>query len=294
LNPDRYRLTVAEHQSIFDNDIKNDLFVGAKPSAQPVAVIFGGQPGAGKSAMVNFTMLELVQRGGAFQIIGDDLRGYHPRYALLLEKNDKTAAFYTDRDTGQWVEKAIAYAIEQRLNIVVEGTMRDNNKVAQSIHSLRNAGYEIDVRALAVTERLSQQGIIQRYEYQKADRGTGRMTTLEAHKAAYDGMPATLEHLEREKLANCVTIYRRGAEVIYTNELKGGEWIKKPQARATLEAERNRPMTLQELRSYVKGFDDLIVLLMHPDRQASAEEIKTVKDLRQRALIEICAVSPSK
>lgn len=153
-NPDRYRLSEADHQAIFEQDIKPDLFAGAKPSHQPVAVIFGGQPGAGKSAAVDSAMRELEPRGGAVQIIGDDLRGYHPHYARLMERDDKTAAFYTDRDTGQWVEKAIAEAKAQRVNIVIEGTMRDGNKVAATMESLRAAGYEIDARALAVNPRL--------------------------------------------------------------------------------------------------------------------------------------------
>jgi len=289
LDADRYRLSEADHQATFDRDIKPDLFAGAKPSNQPVAVIFGGQPGAGKSAAVDAAMRDLEPHGGAVQIIGDDLRGYHPQYARLMEADDKTAAFYTDRDTGRWVEKAIDEAKAQRVNIVIEGTMRDGNKVAETMQSLRAAGYEIDARALAVNERLSQQGIMQRYEEQKADRGTGRMTTPEAHKAAFDGMPVTLERIEGDKLADRVTIYRRGAEAIYTNELQGGQWAKEPQARAALEAERSRPMTIQERRSYAEGFDRLAELVARPERQASAAEVKNVDDLRQRAKQELSA-----
>lgn len=231
-NPDQYRLSEADHQAIFEQDIKPDLFAGAKPSSQPVAVIFGGQPGAGKSAAVDSAMRELEPRGGAVQIIGDDLRGYHLHYARLMERDDKTAAFYTDRDTGQWVEKAIAEAKAQRVNIVIEGTMRDGNKVAATMESLRAAGYEIDARALAVNPRLSEQGILQRYENQKADRGTGRMTTPEAHRAAYNGMPATLERIERDKLAD---------------------------------------------------------MLARPERQASADELRKVDDLRRQAKAELAA-----
>ena len=288
-NPDRYRLSEADHQAIFEQDIKPDLFADAKPSNQPVAVIFGGQPGAGKSAAVDSAMRELEPRGGAVQIIGDDLRGYHPHYARLMERDDKTAAFYTDRDTGQWVEKAIAEAKAQRVNIVIEGTMRDGNKVAATMESLRGAGYEIDARALAVNPRLSEQGILQRYENQKADRGTGRMTTPEAHRAAYDGMPATLERLERDKLADRVTVYRRGAEAIYSNELQGGQWAREPQARAVVEAERTRPMTLQERRDYAQGFDKLADMLARPERQASADELRKVDDLRRQAKTELAA-----
>lgn len=83
LNPDQYRLTEAEHQAAFDNDIKPDIFAGAKPSSHPVAVIFGRQPGAGKSAAVDAAMRDLEQGSGAVQIIGDDLRGDQPSNAPL-------------------------------------------------------------------------------------------------------------------------------------------------------------------------------------------------------------------
>jgi len=52
-----------------------------------------------------------------------------------MKRDDKTAAFYTDRDTGQWVEKAIDEAVRQRVSIVIEGTMRDGNKVADTMLS---------------------------------------------------------------------------------------------------------------------------------------------------------------
>lgn len=173
LNSDQYRLSDAEHQAIFERDLKPVLFAGVRPSHQPVAVIFGGQPGAGKSAAVEGAMNELGSHGGAVQIIGDDLRGYHPKYAQLMERDDKTAAFYTDRDTGRWVEKAIAQAKALRINIVIEGTMRDGSKAAATMESLREAGCRIDTRSLAVAWRLSEQGILQRYENQRADRGAG-------------------------------------------------------------------------------------------------------------------------
>jgi predicted ABC-type ATPase len=289
LNPDQYRLSDAQHQAIFEQDITPDLFAGAKKSNHPVAVIFGGQPGAGKSAAVDSAIRELGPRGGAIQIIGDDLRAYHPHYARLMERDDKTAAFYTDRDTGQWVEKAIAEAKARQVNLVIEGTMRDGNKVAATMENLRAAGYEIDARALAVNPRLSEQGILQRYESQKADRGTGRMTTPEAHQAAYAGMPATLERIERDKLADRLTIYRRGAEAIYSNELQGGQWMREPQARAVVEAERARPMTLPERRDYAQSFDRLAEQLARPERQASAEETRKLADLRRQAQAGLAA-----
>jgi methyl coenzyme M reductase gamma subunit len=187
------------------------------------------------------------------QIIGDDLRVFHPDNARLMREDDKTAAFYTGPDSGRWVEKAIAHAKEQRFNIIIEGTMRDSNVVAATMTGLRDAGYEIDARALAVHFRLSEQGIYQRYENQKADRGEGRMTTPKAHQAAYDGLPITLAQIESEKLADRVTIYRRGAVAIYENELRDGKWLHEPQAAAIVEAERSRPLTPAEAQAYREG-----------------------------------------
>ena len=289
LNPDQHRLTEQEHRAIFENKIKPALFGDANPSEQPVAMIFGGQPGSGKNAAIDAAWHDLAARGGAVEIIGDDLRDFHPRYAQLMLCDDMTAAFYTDRDSGRWIEMAIEEAGARRVNIVIEGTMRDNNKVAATMKSLRAAGFEIDARALAVNPRLSEQCILQRYEAQKHDRGSGRMTTSEAHQAALDGMLTTLERIERDKLVDRVTLCRRGGEVIYSNELRNGEWIREPRARAVVEAERNRAMTLDELRDYVRAFDDLAVMLAQPERKASPEEVHRLNDLRRRAQSELAA-----
>ena len=56
---------------------------------------------------------DLHARGGALSIVGDDLRGHHPRSHL-----------------------------------VIEGTMRLVDKGAQTMVDLRSAGYEVSARVL--------------------------------------------------------------------------------------------------------------------------------------------------
>jgi hypothetical protein len=206
-----------------------------------------------------------------------------------MERDDKTAAFYTDRDSGRWVEKSIAYAKENRLNLIIEGTMRSPAVVADTMQSLRQAGYEIDARALAVNERMSWQGVMQRYEAQKQDRGAGRMTAPHSHRDAYNGMPETLERIERERLADRVTVYRRGGQAIYSNELQEGQWKAEPMARQVLEAERARPMTLQERQAYAEGFDKIAAQITRPERNATADELRAVQELRMQARRELAA-----
>jgi Zeta toxin len=272
LNPDRHRLSEEEHERIFQEDIKPDLFRGTVPSGNPTVVIFGGQPGAGKSAAVDQAVQQLEADGGSVQIIGDDLRMYHPKYSSLMREDDKTAAFYTDKDSGRWVEKSIAYAQSQRVNAVIEGTFRNTEVVANTMASFRAAGYEVDARVLAVNEKVSEQGIHQRYEAQKADRGVGRMTTEKAHRDAYTGLPVTLAWVEEKKLADRVTVMKRGAEIIYTNELKDGEWAKPPEAVAAVVKERDRPLSLGEREQLVDGYVELSRQISRPHRKAAPEE----------------------
>lgn len=284
------RLSPGAHQRIFDGEIAPELFAGATPTAQPTAILFGGQPGAGKSALVDAAVQEFGRRsGGCVPIIGDELRAYHPRYWSLLQVDDKIAALLTDQDTGGWVEKAIAHAKTRKLNVVVEGTMRDAEKVASTMTSLRAAGYRIDARAMAVNERLSWQGVLQRYENQKLDRGTGRMTIERSHSAGYQGLPLTLERIEQEGLADRLTLYRRGGAAIYTNERQDGRWKHEPGAKRALAGERGRPLAVDELREYATGFDRLAMLLARPDRCANDAEIGRIERLRLEAWADLAA-----
>ncbi|NKC11793.1 MAG: hypothetical protein GKR94_06285 [Gammaproteobacteria bacterium] len=86
-----------------------------------------------------------------------------------------------------------------------------------------------------------------------------------------------------------MTSYRRGAEASYSNELQGGQWAREPQARAVVEAERARPMTLQERRDYAKGFDELADMLAKPEHPASAAEVRKVADLQREAKAAVAA-----
>lgn len=92
-------------------------------------MLFGGQPGSGKSAAIADAVAVIKAHGGGVEIMGDDLRSFHPKYDTLLALDDQTAAFYTDLDAGRWVEKAIQHASSNRYNVVLEGTFQQSDVV---------------------------------------------------------------------------------------------------------------------------------------------------------------------
>ncbi|MFC3216493.1 zeta toxin family protein [Novosphingobium panipatense] len=214
-DPDRYRLSPDKHRAIYKSRIAPLLFAQAAPVERPTALVLGGQPGAGKSALLAAAHAEFDRRGGLIEIIGDDLRAFHPRYSELQRQDDRTAAFFTDRDSGRWIEMAIADAAGRRCNVAVEGTMRLPDKVAETLTRFRDSGFVTDARALAVNPELSALGILQRFIAQKDSRGYGRMTSMEAHRAALGGMLDTLDRMQDERLADRLTIYRRGGEILH-------------------------------------------------------------------------------
>ncbi|API61311.1 zeta toxin of the postsegregational killing system (plasmid) [Tardibacter chloracetimidivorans] len=245
-DPDRYRLSPDKHRAIYESRIAPLLFAQAAPVERPTALVLGGQPGAGKSALLAAAHAEFDRRGGLIEIIGDDLRAFHPRYSELQRHDDRTAAFFTDRDSGRWIEMAIADAAARRCNVAVEGTMRLPDKVAETLTRFRDNDFVTDARALAVNPELSALGILQRFVAQKDSRGYGRMTSMEAHGAALGGMLDTLDRMQDERLADRLTIYRRGGEILHRFDFSHPLSPDEPRAREIVERERGRPLTAEE------------------------------------------------
>lgn len=257
-DPELYSLAPARLREIYEQDVAPVIFRAARPVDQPTAILLGGQPGAGKTPMQYQAGRELFDRGGVAKIIGDDLRAFLPHYRRLQREDDQTAAFYTDRDSGRLVEMALDDAAKRRVNVLVEGTMRSPDVVAATLRRFRDAGYQTEARALAVSPELSSLGIMQRYIAQKESRGVGRMTTPQAHQAALDGMLDTLDRLQDGRLADRLTIYRRGGEIIHSFDLTGPARDGELRARAIVQDERDRPLTA-EGRAYVSAEYDRLL-----------------------------------
>ena len=76
---ERHRLSPEQHERIFQRRIVPQLTAHARAVELPRAIILGGQPGAGKSALQSVIEREFAAVGGVLAIIGDDLRAFHPK-----------------------------------------------------------------------------------------------------------------------------------------------------------------------------------------------------------------------
>ncbi|TFE92620.1 zeta toxin, partial [Shinella sumterensis] len=187
-------LSLARNENIFRNDILPDYLPETmRPVARPRMILLGGQPGAGKTAVLVASHAELDQSGPTIRIVGDDLRSYHPQFRAFQKQDPETASQFTQADAGRWTEKLLAAAAERKVNIVFETTMRTPENVARVIVMARATGYEVEARAVAVNPRLSWQGNHFRFEEMLHAGDAARIPPQHVHDAAVTGLRVSLE-----------------------------------------------------------------------------------------------------
>lgn len=234
-----YTLSKEEHQQI-RQEISEEYLQGTSRAEQPRAIILAGQPGAGKSGLTREARAELERDGGAVIVDTDQLRDSHPDYDMLKSQNDRRAAGLVQKDSGQWADELTQDAMEQRRNLIIDGTLKNPDNARNLCDELKDQGYQVEVRAMAVAKEDSVQGVYGRYESQKAVDGSGRWVPEQVRDQAYEGMPRSLDTLEQGKHADRISVYRRGED--------GPEMIHDgPGAAQALENERNRQRTPEEL-----------------------------------------------
>lgn len=272
----QFRLDSETHGEIL-REIQTQALAITRPVQRPVAIILGGQPGAGKAALASAALDELA--GNAVKIDADELRKNHPRYIALMREDDRTAADRTHGDAGPWAVKLTSAAMAARRNLIVDGTMRDPDNLAKLCRKLRDAGYRIEARVMAVNALVSRLSIHERYERQVQANGFGRWSNRDKHDAAFTGVPLTVEKLEAEQLVDRMTVFARNSdEPVYDNRLVAAQWEQPPAGRERVDAERSREWSSTERHQFV-GRLDAIARRME-QRGAGEADIRSLADLR--------------
>ena len=269
-----YKLSPIQHATQFEK-IRSDAFVGLTPETRPRAVFTGGQPGSGKSMIAAQAMKELGYN--AVKIDADELRPYHKDYDSLQAAGVKNAPDLVHADAAKWAATLTQATMDQRYNLIIDGTMRDPQAIVTVAARLRNSGYEVEGRVMAVNELVSTMHIHKRYEAQMEAQGVGRFSTKEQHDRSFSALPASLELLERNLALDKLTLFNRDGAAIYRNERDGNRLIDTPAARQALDIERGREMTNDEKRDLATGWGAIIRQMKN--RAAPGQEVDAVTKL---------------
>lgn len=222
-------------KQIFELAVRDTLFPQAAVGA-PLLVLLGGQPAAGKTRAQEAILAahpELVS------ITGDDLRQYHPDYYELCVSDPVEMPAATAPVSGGLVQLALDYALEHRYPVLLEGTFRNPDMVCGTAERFAEAGYRVEVVAVATPAPVSRFDAEQRY-LGATHPIQARWTPPEAHEVALAGSSRVVTALEASGAVSQVQVHSR-EQLLYENARDGsGEWVAEPQGAAVLLAEQNR------------------------------------------------------
>ena len=273
---DKYKLSEEEHNKIY-KEIEKEVFVNSTPQDEPIAIIVGGQPGCGKGGVIAYTKNQVEANGKCIILITtDEYKPYHPNAIEIARKYPTEYVEIVEQDAGPWTGSIMKKAIDDKHNFIFEGTLK-NDRILDRIQELKQNGFNVTVRVLAVPRLESLLTVHERYEKQMEVLTYGRLISIEHHNKAYDGIPAVVDKIEKSGLCT-VEVYLRGDEIgkpvkVYSSKEKNERF---PTARIALEEYRKSEgkETIKTAKTRVTKLRESFV-----KRNAKESELKQLDEL---------------
>ena len=204
----KYKLSSKEHDDLYEI-IKRLWTADTFPVENPIAIIIGGQTGAGKSGIISYSK-KMFSDGNVVTINSDEIKPFHPMSEEIARDYPELYTVITDQESNTWTSQLFQDVRDSGYNIIFEGTMKNNRIADDAIVDLLSKGYTVIVRGLAVCDLESRLSTIERYEAQVATKGWGRLVVPEHHNQTYQGMPNTIKYIEDTGRYDILEIFRRG------------------------------------------------------------------------------------
>ncbi|MGP3990801.1 zeta toxin family protein [Streptomyces sp. 3N207] len=250
-------------EEVLTGTVLPSVLGGAMPQprpARPVVVFVAGQPGSGKTLVVDLVHAALERRGGAVRVDRDAYKTMHPHYTAFLAEDVRAAGVRVRPETYRWQADVEARIREGRYDAVVEAPLARPKEFLAGMAAYRQAGYRVEIVALAVPEAVSQLGILDRY-LRLAEEGRARYVSWDNHDACAAALVETLSMVETARLADRLFVVRRaaetGLEAVYDNELgPAGHWCRPAGAARAVLFERKRPWDARETGRFRRQLAD--------------------------------------
>lgn len=202
---------------------RKDLLSDLMPQEKPLAFILGGQPASGKSKLAKEFMGNFSNDNILF-VNGDIYREFHPNRQELIN-NPLSYSKETQIFSNVFTENLIREAIENKYNIMVEGTMRNPQVPYNTAKMFKENGYEVEILAISAPSVFTELGLYNRYQEEINFQGWGRLAEIESHNSAVSGILASLDLLYNEKAVDKIHLYSYQAEKhIVSFSLQNNEW----------------------------------------------------------------------
>ncbi|MCL6423574.1 zeta toxin family protein [Brachybacterium sp. JHP9] len=238
---------------VFQARARQRLFGSHSPHPDgPVLVLLGGQPAAGKT-QAQRTILAEHPDDDLVEVTGDDLRVFHPDYRNLSRDAPFLMPNTTAPVSGGLVRLAVEHAHAHRYSLLLEGTFRDPAMVTGTAGRFADAGYRVEVAAVAtpaVVSRLSA-------EMRSLAGGlpaVGRWTPPSAHESALEHSPGVLAALETLPHVARVQVFSRERLLYANTRTSTGAWQRPAEAARVLHTEQHRALGEVEAVGWLRDY----------------------------------------
>ena len=202
---------------------KEKLLRNLIPQEKPLAFILGGQPASGKSKLAK-EFIGKFSNDNILFVNGDIYREFHPNRQELIN-NPLSYSKETQVFSNVFTENLTREAIENKYNIMVEGTMRNPQVPYNTAKMFKENGYEVEILAISAPSVFTELGLYNRYQEEINFQGWGRLAEIESHNSAVSGILASLDLLYNEKAVDKIHLYSYQAEKhIVSFSLQNNEW----------------------------------------------------------------------
>lgn len=214
----------------------------SEPVENPRAVITGGQPGSGKSYIVESVGVQFEGMGGVIVIDPDVIRPKLPYMQDLIAAGSLDIPAVAYLDAGMIAREMTQIAKDERRNVIVDGTLSNPDWALELAGGLRKAAYSVEFHGMAVNPELSHARTYSRREDQIAKSPTafGRGVGDDFHHNAAKGYPLSVEALQTKSAVNSMSLYYQNGNKVET-KFEGGVWVPAVSMKEKLDQEHTQP-----------------------------------------------------
>lgn len=195
------RLTAEQIDRIYASQIGPALLESIQPSHQPVALLVGGQPGAGKSLAIQrlrSQVRDFVAR--PVVISSDTLREFHPTWRRPAPHRID-AVNLARHETELWGGRLAREAAAMRANLVFDSSLQRPQDMLALARELNGQGYRVDLLIVASDRDASRLSSVAPYERLWTLGASPHFVSRRVHEQGYEAVRDTLSRLDRGKAA---------------------------------------------------------------------------------------------
>lgn len=179
---------------------------------EPKGFVLGGQPGAGKSNSIG--SLKAQHFGENVVVVnGDEFRRFHPKFEEINAKYGEESVNYTGQLSGRITQMMIDKSVEERLNVIVEGTFRTAETPMNTLKQFKDADYSTGVVIATTEAETSWESTKERYDKMKAAGELPRYTPKAGHDLTVDRLGENADRVYQSGLADTFAVNNRQGEL---------------------------------------------------------------------------------